>query len=161
MDKQTFATQVTDMERSLYRVARGYLADGADCADAVQEALLKAWEKRDTLRELQYFRTWLTRILINECKTTLRKRKRLQPTDPALLPEPTPAEAKSSLSDALNALEPRDRSPLVLYYLEGYSVAEIASLLRLPQGTVKCRLHRARKKLRAVFEEGGYDDEDN
>ncbi len=161
MDKQTFAAQTADMERSLYRVARGYLTDSADCADAVQEALLKAWSKRDTLRQPLYFRTWLTRILINECKTALRKRKRLQPTDPARLPEPAPAEARSPLADAIDALEPHDRSPLVLHYLEGYSVAELARLLRLPQGTVKCRLHRARRKLRIEILEEGTDDEES
>jgi RNA polymerase sigma-70 factor (ECF subfamily) len=161
MDKQTFAAQVTDMERSLYRGARGYLTDGADCADAVQEALLKAWAKRDTLRQPQYFRTWLTRILINECKSTLRGHRRVQPADPADLPQPPPAEERPPLADALAARSPRDRAPLVLYYLEGYSVRDLAPLLRLPQGTVKCRLHRARKKLKTVFEEEGNGDDEN
>jgi len=160
MDKQTFTEQVQGMERSLYRVARGYLAADADCADAVQEALLHAWAKRSTLREPRYFRTWLTRILINECKTMLRKRARVQPADPAALPEPPPPRDDSPLRDALDALDPRDRAPLVMHYLEGYSVRDIAQLTRLPQGTVKCRLHRARKRLKSVCQEEAFDDEE-
>jgi RNA polymerase sigma-70 factor (ECF subfamily) len=161
MDKQTFATQVTEMERSLYRVARGCLNDGADCADAVQEALLRAWEKRDNLREPRYFHTWLTRILINVCKAMLKKSRRTQPTDPAALPDTPRGEDPPSLADALTALEPRDRAPLILHYLEGYSIPEIAHLLRAPQGTVKCRLYRARKKLKLAIREEAYDDEEN
>jgi len=161
MDKQTFAEQVTNMERSLYRVARSYLTADADCADAVQEALLRAWAARDTLREPRYFRTWLTRILINECKTALRKRARVQLIDPAALPEPPPQITPVPLADALNALAPRDRAPLVLHYLEGYSVQETARLLNVPQGTVKCRLHRARKRLEAVCREEVLADDEN
>lgn len=160
MDKQTFTTQTAQMERSLYRVARGYLTNVTDCADAVQEALLKAWEHRDALREPLYFRTWLTRILINECQSILRRRRRTQAVDPCALPEPAATGAPPSLADALQALEPRDRAPLVLFYLEGYSIGELAQLLHVPQGTVKCRLHRARQKLRTIMQEEVSDDDE-
>lgn len=160
MDKQTFAAQTAQMERSLYRVARGYLTNGTDCADAVQEALLKAWEHRSALREPRYFRTWLTRILINECQSILRRRRRTQTVDPCALPEPAAADAPPSLADALQALEPRDRAPLVLHYLEGYSIQELARLLRIPQGTVKCRLSRARHKLKNILQEEVSDDDE-
>ena len=160
MDKQTFTQQVLEMERSLYRVARSYLHSDADCADAVQEALLRAWAKRSTLRQPAYFRTWLTRILINECKTTLRKQRRAQPVDPAALPASQPQPAPPALPDALNALDARYRAPLLLHYLEGYSVAEISHLLHVPLGTVKCRLHRARKRLQTICREEVLDDDE-
>lgn len=160
MDKQTFAAQTAQMERSLYRVARGYLTDVTDCADAVQEALLKAWEHRGALREPLYFRTWLTRILINECQSILRRRGRTQAVDPDALPDPPATGAPPTLADALQALEPRDRAALVLHYLEGYSVRELAQLLHLPQGTVKCRLSRARQKLKNILQEEVTDDDE-
>ena len=69
MDKQTFSDEVRRMERSLYRVAMSYTGNAPDAADAVQEALLRAWNRRGTLRDEQYFGTWLMRILINESKT--------------------------------------------------------------------------------------------
>ena len=76
MDRQFFIASAQAMERSMYCIARSYLRCEADCEDALQNALLRAWEKRNTLREERYFRTWLTRILINSCKETLRRQKR-------------------------------------------------------------------------------------
>ena len=67
MDKQTFTDLVLDAEHTLYRVSKTILREDHDCEDAVQEAILKAYQKLDTLREERYFRTWLIRILINEC----------------------------------------------------------------------------------------------
>ena len=79
MDKQTFSEGVRRMERRLYRVAMSYTGNVPDAADAVQEALLRAWRRRDTLRDERYFETWLMRVLINESKTLLRKRRRMLP----------------------------------------------------------------------------------
>ena len=67
------------MERSLYRVAMSYTGNVSDAADAVQEALLRAWNRRDTLRDERYFDTWLMRVVINESKTLLRRRRRVLP----------------------------------------------------------------------------------
>ena len=79
MDRRFFIASAQAMERSMYCIARSYLRCEADCEDALQNALLRAWEKRNTLREERYFRTWLTRILINSCKETLRRQKRETP----------------------------------------------------------------------------------
>ena len=79
MDKETFTVLVQRQQRQLYRIAVSYTASSADAEDAVQEALLRAWNRRQTLRDTAYFSTWLNRILINECKTLLRKRKRQSP----------------------------------------------------------------------------------
>ena len=79
MDRQFFIASAQAMERSMYCIARSYLRCEADCEDALQNALLRAWEKRNTLREERYFRTWLTRILIKSCKETLRRQKRETP----------------------------------------------------------------------------------
>ena len=77
MDKQTFSEAVQRMERSLYRVAMSYTGNVSDAADVVQEALLRAWNRRDTLRDERYFDTWLMRVVINESKTLLRRRRRV------------------------------------------------------------------------------------
>lgn len=93
MDKETFSTLVHEQQRQLYRIAVSYTASSADAEDAMQEALLRAWKRRDTLRNPAYFSTWLNRILINECKTLLRKRKRQLPTaDLPNLAAPPPDE---------------------------------------------------------------------
>jgi RNA polymerase sigma-70 factor (ECF subfamily) len=154
MDKQFFTEEVKKAERSLYRIARSYLPTDADAADAVQEALTRAWAKRSDLREALYFRTWLTRIVINTCKDEWKRRRRVRLV--ADTPEPasdTFVTARNDIRDALAALDLKYRVPLVLFYLDGYSIQEISKLLSLPQGTVKNRLFRAKKKLRTQLQQ--------
>ena len=77
MTKDVFIREIRQSEAMLYHVARSILKNDSDCGDAVQETLLKAYEKLHTLKQEQFFRTWITRILINECNGILRKRKRV------------------------------------------------------------------------------------
>lgn len=145
MNRTDFIIRVRGCERRLYRVARTMLRSDADCEDAVQEALLKAWAKLATLRDEQFFETWLIRILINECKTLYRRR----PSPTEELPESLAAPAEdASLMDALMNIPEKFRIPVELHYIEGYGVSEIARMLRLPEGTVKWRLSRGRALLR-------------
>lgn len=147
MTSQQFSERILGMEPTLYRVAYGLLLNRSDCADAVQEALMRGWEKRNTLREEAFFQTWMIRILINECYSMLRRRRSVLPLD--RVPEPSaPPDADPDLHDAIARLDSKLRLPVVLYYMEGYSVGETASLLKIPSGTVKARLHKARKILR-------------
>ena len=79
MDREEFTRAVLEYENTLYRVAKSMLGSEADCADTAQNALLRAWERLHTLRDPAYFKTWLTRILINECRAVLRQRARYAP----------------------------------------------------------------------------------
>ena len=154
MDKQTFTALVKQDERKLYRVAMSYTGNVSDAADAVQEALLRAWSRRHTLREDALFSTWLMRILINECKTLLKKRKRRAeiPPMPELTAEPPDVQGME-LRRALFSLPEKYRVPLVLNLLEGYTLRETAELLSLPLGTVTTRVARAKMKLRQEVSE--------
>ncbi len=146
MDKDTFAAQVEQSSGMLYRVAYTILQDDDACADAMQEAVLKAWEKRHILREERYFRTWLTRIVINTAKTMRAKSRRTVSLE--ALPEPHYAAPDLTLHLALNALPENLRLPLVLCYAEGMSYQEVADALKLPAATVRGRIARAKKELR-------------
>ena len=77
MDALTFQAEIQRIERLMYRVSRSYLGNDEDAADAVQDALTKAWEKRSHLRDPNQFRAWFMRILTNQCKDALRKRSEL------------------------------------------------------------------------------------
>ena len=77
MDREQFTSAVLAAEPTLYRVAKTMLRSEHDCADAAQQAILRAWEQLDSLRSTRYFKTWLVRILINECSTILRRQQRL------------------------------------------------------------------------------------
>lgn len=145
MTAQEFSERVRENRDRLWRISYSILRNGADCDDALQEALLRAWKQRNSLRNEEYFVTWLTRILINECRRMLRKPK------PQPLPEVLPQQPDSDnaeLRDAILALPLNQRIPLVLHYIEGYPVKHIAAMLRLPETTVSWRLHSARKAIR-------------
>ena len=147
MDVAGFTDLVRERERSLYRIAYSYLHSDADAADAVQDALLRAWEKRASLRQPQYFGTWLTRILINRCKQMLRERRPQYALQEHHAISSDDGIENLELSIALDHLDAKYRIPLLLFHLEGFSVKETAAILRLPQNTVKSRLARARQRL--------------
>lgn len=149
MQQADFIQRVRACERRLYRVARTMLPQECDCEDAVQEALLRAWDRRETLRQEAYFDTWLIRILINQCKTFYRRR----PPEPAELTEDIVqvSSEETPLLEALMALPQKQRITLELHYIEGYSVADTARILRLPEGTVKWRLKRGRELLKEAL----------
>lgn len=146
MDEQVWLEQMRAAETSLYHVACAILDSETDRRDAMQETALRAWEHRRSLRNEAYFKTWVTRIAVNVCRDTLRKNRRMTPVE--TLPESPAPESPTELYATIESLPERLRLPLVLYYLEGYSVEETARALGVPSGTVKFRLHEARKALR-------------
>ena len=152
MDKEEFTRAVLEYESTLYRVAKSMLGSEADCADAAQNALLRAWEKQHTLRDTAYFKTWLTRILINECRAMLRQRARFVPLEEEAAEGEIAPERDSGLYEAVMGLDVKYR----VYYIEGFRTREIASMLKLPEGTVKTRLRRAREILRTELEGACY-----
>lgn len=156
MDKEEFTRAVLEYESTLYRVAKSMLGSEADCADAAQNALLRAWEKQHTLRDTAYFKTWLARILINECRAMLRQRARFVPLEEEAAEGEIAPERDSGLYEAVMGLDVKYRVPFVLYYIEGFRTREIASMLKLPEGTVKTRLRRAREILRTELEGACY-----
>ncbi len=103
MDREQFTSAVLAAEPTLYRVAKTMLRSEHDCADAAQQAILRAWEQLDSLRSTRYFKTWLVRILINECSTILRRQQRLASYDAAAA-EAIPAPAADDYSDLYAAI---------------------------------------------------------
>lgn len=158
MNQEEFAQRITVMQNRMYRIACAYLHGEHDRLDAVSQAILHAWEKPGSLRQQQYFDTWLIRILIRECIAIERKEARTLPV--ASLPEhPAPdtmTDAQLALKDALNVLPEKLRIVMVLHYMEymeGFSVAEIAHILRISSGAVCSRLSRGRDQMRAWLKE--------
>ena len=114
------------------------------------ETILKAYEKLPTLKKEKYFRTWITRILINECKGILRKRKNVIPYEEYMdNMKMTEEDRYSHLYMAIMVLPEDLRVLVTLYYLEGFSLKEISEALDIPEGTIKSRLSRAREFLKA------------
>lgn len=152
MDQREFAERVTAVQGSLYRVAASYLRGESDRLDAVAEAIAKAWERRRTLREEALFATWITRILIRVCVDIQRRQKRVIPVC-EIAEKPTEDERIAALREAIDSLPQKERTMIVLYYMEGYDVRESAKLMGTTKGAVCAGLARAREKLRAYMEE--------
>jgi RNA polymerase sigma-70 factor (ECF subfamily) len=150
MDKELFVQEIEACSTMMYRVAYTILRNSDECRDALQEAALKAWEKRRSLLNEKFFTTWLTRILINECYTIRRKRRRIISLEEA--PEQSSPPPDPTLALALQALPEKLRLPLVLRFAEGMDEAEIAKVLHLPNSTVRGRIYRAKKQLRKELE---------
>ena len=147
MERKFFIAEIETCSDMMYRVAWSILRNDADVQDALQDAVLKAWEKRDKLRDEKFFRTWITRILINACYDTQRKRRRIVSMDE--IPESTVSNAPDpELALALQALPEKLRLPLVLCYSEGMSYEEAADVLRIPITTLRGRLRRGKEELR-------------
>lgn len=133
----------------MYHVAKTLLYNDADCADAIQETIVKAFSKINTLKSDRYAKTWLIKILMNECYGIMRKEKRLVSLED-YMPEDLAAESEdySDLYEAISRLPKEAGLTITLYYMEGYSVKEIAELMETTESAVKNRLARARAKLR-------------
>lgn len=140
-----------------HRVASAVLRDSVGAEDAVQEALLKAWSRRRSVRfELGEPRRWFMRIVINVCRDELRQRRR-QPvasTDPAVTATEPGAStaAHDDLDLAIGRLTEDEQIVLALRFGRDFTIPQIASQLGVPEGTVKSRLHYALEHVRAALD---------
>ena len=154
MEKEKFVALMKDAEPTLFHVAFSILHHEQDAADAVSEAIVKAYEGKDTLRNPAYFKTWMVRIVINECYGMLRKNRRQFPMKEQLLREGRAEEDRYikaeylDLYRAVGKLREKDKICIILFYMEDFTLTQIAEILSVPTGTVKSRLNRARKQLR-------------
>ncbi|MBR3108604.1 MAG: RNA polymerase sigma factor [Clostridia bacterium] len=149
-DRREYERVAQEALPALYKIAMSILRCDADARDAVQQALLKGWEKKENAREGQ-FRWYLTRILINECRNIQRRRMRVFPAEIPPAVQETPPDYQD-LYDAIFRLPEKLRLPLMLKYLQNCSEKEAAQALGIPVTTFKTRLYRARKELRKTLD---------
>ena len=152
MKREQLGQLILASEDSMYHVAKSLLYNDADCQDAIQETIAKAFDKIGTLKQDTYAKTWLIRILINECNKIHRHYKNFSRAEE--LPE-VPGQDMSieefEFKEMLGMLDESYRIILVLYYVEGFRIADIASILNMNENTVKTRLVRARMQLKQEY----------
>ena len=145
-----------------YRISFAIVGEEADARDATQETFVAAWRRIRELRDPDRFDAWLQRIAVNSARMTLRARGRrrvreIPSGDVAALATvadgaAAPARADADLlGSALDRLPFDQRTILVLHHLEGHGVTELADILAIPVGTVKSRLHTARRALEVAL----------
>lgn len=136
----------------MYHIAKSLLYNDADCADAIQEAIVKAFVKLHTLKDDSYAKTWLIRIVMNECYAIMRKEKKIiSLQDYQMNEQETESKDYSDLYEAIFRLPEQIKLCVTLYYMEGYSVKEVAALLDTAESAVKNRLAKARGKLKEAL----------
>lgn len=139
---------------TVFRVALNYLKSGADAEDVTQNVFMKLWKEKKSFEGDEHIRNWLIRVTINECRNALRSPWRIGESFDDYASKLTFSQPEhSDLFYAVMDLPKKYRLPIYLYYYEGYSTEEIASMMKLPRATVSTHLHRGRKALKELLQE--------
>ena len=154
--EREFEQRLADCPTLAYRVALGVLRNPTDAEDVAQESMLRAYRNFHRLRDRESFRAWLVRtawrLSLDRIRSSGRRERRERDAvrdQPAAAVENVAAtrEFERHIAAALDALPEKLRIVMLLAAIEGYNTREVAKLLALPEGTVKSRLHSARKQL--------------
>lgn len=139
--------------QKMYRIAISMLQNEEDAADAIQETVLKCWQKIGQVRNDKYFETWLVRILINQCNDILKDRKKIIYLDE--IPEIVHEDHyfTNEWKMVLDGLNEKYRVIMELYYVDGFSTKEIAKMLHIRDATVRSRMTRGRRQLEQLLGE--------
>lgn len=149
-----FCSQVSGLKNCMYALAMSILKNDADAEDAIQNALLSAYEHLEDLRLFDKIKPWILTILTRECYRIAGSRtypediETLSLTDESA-PDP---DTKASVWEAVSRLEPGYREAVILFYYENLSTKEIAGILNLSEDNVRKRLSRARATLRTLLD---------
>lgn len=152
-DTELIGQIILENMQTLYRVAFGILKNDDEIYDAISSTTLIVFEKIHTLKKEEYLKTWMVRILINECYKIYNQNKKIIRLESV-------EQRKLSYNDTYEDLEIRNliknlnkdlREIVILYYIEDFSIKEISKILKIPEGTVKTRLYRARKELEPIL----------
>ena len=169
MDQQEFADRTEAIKTRLYRTAYLYLGSEADALEAVDETVYRALRRLKQLQTPAFFETWITRILINTCQDELRRRdetasggavrpdRRFHPGGVDALPDTAGPDDYEHLPlrEAIRRLPEELRSVVILRFFSGYTQAETAAALNIPQGTAATRQKRALALLKLELGEEG------
>jgi len=153
-DTDEIGNIILENMQSMYRVGFGILRNEDEIQEAISNTIVIVFEKIKTLKHEEFFKTWLIRILINECYKLYNHNKKIVNI------EDYSNQRNLSYNDEYVDIEIRNliksldedlKEIVILYYLEDFSVKEISKIIKIPEGTVKSRLSRAREKLKGVL----------
>ena len=152
-DKLAFTELMLQMQDELYKIAKIRLKNDDDVFDVIQDTMLSAYKSLKKLKHNEYFKTWIIKILINECNKIHRQNKKIiylenyNQTDLVY----NDKYDDFGVRQAIKKLDEDLKTMVILYYFEDFNIKEISEIQKLPEGTVKSRLSRARKKLESIF----------
>lgn len=144
---KAFTKLIEENLKSIYRVAKGILNSEDDIEDAIQNTILKAYSNIKTLKNDELFKTWLIKILINECNKIYNFNKKCISLDKVIEEHYNDKYENLDLKIAVDSLPEELRLVITLFYFEDLKVSEISEIVGIPEGTVKSRLSRAKDKI--------------
>ena len=160
-DNQAFADLIISIENELYKIARTRLRNEDDIKEAVQETIVKSYSSIKKLRNNKFFKTWIIKILINECNNIYSKTKKnnFEEYNENTIKIESVNELNTKIDNLdffilIDNLNYTERIVLTLFYLEEFSTKEISKILKEPEATIRTRLSRARNKLKKLIERG-------
>ena len=151
--KSAYGELIAEYQVYLYKTAFLYVKNEADSLDAVQECVMRGLLAIGKVKEPQYFKTWITRILLNciwqgkkQTQTVALEEYREKGVENYLI------EEKVDLYDAIDSLKEQYKTVVILFYFQELKIKEIARIMEIPEGSVKAYLYRAKKQLRRWLE---------
>ncbi len=161
-DENAFNELILLTQKEMYLIAKTKLKDENDIADAIQETILSCYKNLRKLRDNKLFKTWLIKILINECNKIYKKRKKQdvsyeeKEVENYLMIEDNSFE-NISFDILIRNLNEEEKLILTLYYYSGYSTKEISKIIKVNENTIRSKISRAKYKLRNQYEGGYYE----
>ena len=161
-DKEAFTLVILEYEQELYKIAKMRLKSDDDICEAIQNTMILAYKHIGKVKQVEYFKTWIVRILMNECKKTYkRQNKFLSIEDDNLVElkdrknEYENLESEITFNSLIEILNYVEKEIIVLYYNSGFSIKEISKILHINENTIKTKMKRAKNKLKDYME--GFD----
>lgn len=152
-DADAFIELMEQQKMTLQRIAYGYFREEEDVADVMQDTILDAFEHIQSLKKPEYFRTWLVRILMNNCNRLYNQNKKNHKISELSRESATVCGTGDvEFHEMLRSLPEESRLIFQLYYGEQFTTKEIGQMLRMKESTVKSRLHRGKEKLRVEMQ---------
>ena len=165
-DKDAFVELIHIIEKDLYNIAQIKINNIEDINDVIQETMLKAFKSIKSLNEPKYFKTWITKILINECnKFYIKKFKHIALLDKIIKNKDdneldlviNEIEYKMDYNTIMKKLNSKEKTVIILYFYNRFSKKEIADILNISINTVKTRLRRAEEKIKELRKGDKYE----
>lgn len=152
-DKEAFTKLILDIQKDLYYIARIKLQNEEDICDAMQETMLAAFEEINKLKENKYFKTWIIKILINQCNKTYRRQKwiSLEENDCYNYIAKEEKNDKIDFDILIKNLNNQEKTIMTLYYYLGYTTKEISKILNIREGTIRSKISRAKIKIKNQY----------
>lgn len=152
-DTDAFTELMQQQMQQLYKTAAAILNNDEDIADAVGDTLLVCWEKIGQLKKPEFFRTWMTRILMNKCNDILRRNREMYYGDEQQeFPKEVQEYNNIEWREMMKCLDEKYRLVMVLYYVDALTTVEISEVLNMPASTVRTRLARGREQMAHVYQ---------